>query len=412
MPALLLCLCSPQPHLDQTLAKLTARLLQWAALLHCLNAVWQYGTPGLLAQAPLSAATSQLAAAVLPAAAAARAGAGGSVLLALLGALLGWALLFRATALALLRPVWRGVIVLLRAHCRCRCARRDGGGALAWLLRERRVESEGIASYTDVFRHPVETTTAAAVAAAAAAAAAAAVSAIASASANKEEEEENQEEEEEKGEEGENAAAGEQQQEDGTATDAAELVPLHPLTRKQRQAGWLQKFDPVSGQWCLFRQFMRGGKANGVAYEKDQLMRTWQAMMGLSTYRILANGHYALALKGSIFESGMGSATALAAGGGAAGAQRRRGSDGIDLHDPGVYDDDEAGDEGGADGPLALDAIDDMDYEQLERELAALEEGEGGEGGEHDPKKKKKKAKKSSGGRKKKKVLPASDDEF
>ena len=80
--------------------------------------------------------------------------------------------------------------------------------------------------------------------------------------------------------------------------------------------------------------------------------------------------------------------------------------------DPGVYDDDEAGDEGGADGPLALDAIDDMDYEQLERELAALEEGEGGEGGEHDPKKKKKKAKKSSGGRKKKKVLPASDDEI
>jgi hypothetical protein len=199
-----------------------------------------------------------------------------------------------------------------------------------------------------------------------------------------------------------------QKKEDGRVTEeAVELVPLHPLTRKQRQAGWLQKFDPVSGQWCLFRQFMRGGKANGVAHEKEQLMRTWQAMMGLSTYRILANGHYALALKGSIFESGMGSATALA-GGGAAGAHRRRGSDGIDLHDPGVYDDDQAGGGGSADGTLALDAIDDMDYEQLERELAALEEGEGGE---HDPttKKKKKKAKKSSGGRKKK-VLPAADE--
>ena len=407
-----------QPHLDQTLAKLTARVLPWAALLHCVNAVWQFGTPGLLAQEPLSTTTTDLARAVLAPRLAARVEVGGSVALALMAALLAWVMVFRSTVLALLAPLWRGVRSIARAHC-SGCAR--SGGPLAWLLAERRVQSDGIAAYTAVFRQSVETTTKPP--AKTAAEKAATDKKVAPAP-------------EKKGEGEDEETTDERGSDDGTVTPPAVVVaerPLHPLTRKQRQAGWVQKFDAVSEEWILMRQFVRPGKAHGIAHMKDQPMRTWEAMMGLSTYRILANEHYALALKGSIFEVGMSSASAVE---GYGKPKENGGGEGEEKEEEECGDRDaELLDEDGnaiADstllaaeaeqkktkkkktnnkmeqmlvddsGTMGLSSIDDMDYEQLERELAALERSnEGGNVGNSAGTKKKTK--------KKRKVLPADE---
>ena len=70
------------------------------------------------------------------------------------------------------------------------------------------------------------------------------------------------------------------------------------LTEKEKAAGWFYDNDRM-GNRTLYRKFPQNVMVNGMPHREGEKMKTWQEMIGIHSYRIMQNPHYAEALEHS-----------------------------------------------------------------------------------------------------------------